>query len=93
VHVCPFGAVGDETPKYHAVVEEGVPYRDIAETIGQGLKVPVVSVTPEKTADYFGALAWAMAWDFPASSKRSRAKLGWNATGPGLLTDLERRFR
>jgi nucleoside-diphosphate-sugar epimerase len=75
--------------RYHAVAEEGVPARDIAEAIGRGLKVPVVSLTPEESAKHFGWLAMFAGWDMPASSARTREKLGWNPTGPGLITDLE----
>jgi nucleoside-diphosphate-sugar epimerase len=78
--------------KYNAVTEEGVPYREIAEAIGQGLKLPVVSVDSEKVGEHFGSLAWAMAWDFPASSKLTRERLGWNPTGPSLLEDLAQRI-
>ena len=43
--------------KYHAVGEEGVPMRDIAEAIGRGLKIPVKSVSPEEAQSHFGWLA------------------------------------
>ncbi|MFN7997620.1 MAG: SDR family oxidoreductase [Bryobacteraceae bacterium] len=75
--------------RYHAVAEEGVPTRDIAETIGRGLRVPVVSIAPEEAAGHFGWLAAFVGWDVPASSAQTREKLGWNPTGPGLLSDLE----
>ncbi len=75
--------------RYHAVAEEGVPVRDIAEAIGRGLKVPVVSLTAEKAAGHFGWLAAFAGWDIPASSAQTREKLGWNPTGPGLISDLE----
>jgi nucleoside-diphosphate-sugar epimerase len=74
--------------RYNAVAEEGVRVRDIAEAIGRGLKVPVVSIAPEKTAEHFGWLAHFVGWDSPASSKQTRESLGWNPTGPELLTDL-----
>lgn len=74
--------------RYHAVAEEGVTARDIAAAIGQGLKVPVVSLTPEEAAAYFGWLGHFAAWDMPASSALTRERLGWNPTGPSLLTDL-----
>jgi nucleoside-diphosphate-sugar epimerase len=74
---------------YHAVAEEGVPARDIAQAIGRGLKVPVVSLKPEESAEHFGWLAAFVAWDVPASSAQTREKLGWNPTGPGLISDLE----
>ncbi len=76
--------------KYHAVAEEGVPMRDIAETIGRGLKVPVVSLSPEKAAAHFGWLAMFAGMDLPASSAQTRQRLGWQPTGPGLIADLER---
>jgi nucleoside-diphosphate-sugar epimerase len=75
--------------RYHAVAEEGVPARDIAEVIGRGLKVPVTSIAPEEAAAHFGWLAAFVGWDIPASSAQTREKLGWNPTGPTLLTDLE----
>ncbi len=73
---------------YHAVAEEGVPVRDIAEVIGRGLNVPVVSLKQEEAAAHFGWLAAFVGLDMPASSARTREKLGWNPTGPGLLSDL-----
>jgi nucleoside-diphosphate-sugar epimerase len=75
--------------KYHAVAEEGVAMRDIAETIGRGLKVPVVSLSPEKAAAHFGWLAIFAGLDLPASSALTRQRLGWQPTGPGLIADLE----
>jgi nucleoside-diphosphate-sugar epimerase len=75
--------------KYHAVAEEGVTMRDIAETIGRGLKVPVVSLSPEKAAAHFGWLAMFAGADLVASSEKTRKSLGWNPTGPGLLADLQ----
>ncbi len=63
--------------KYHAVAEEGVPMRDIAETIGRGLKVPVVSLSPEKAAAHFGWLAMFAGLDLPASSAQTQQRLGW----------------
>lgn len=80
---------GDGGVRYHAVAEEGVPARDIAEVVGRGLKVPVVSLTPEEAVGHFGWLAPFVAFDMPASSAQTREQLGWNPTGPTLLTDLE----
>lgn len=76
--------------RYHAVAEEGIPVRDIAEVIGRGLKVPVVSLSPEEAAAHFGWLAMFAGLDLAASGARTREKLGWHPTGPGLITDLER---
>jgi len=74
--------------KYHAVAEEGIPMRDIAEAIGRGLKVPVVSLSPEEAAAHFGWLTMFAGSDLAASSEKTRKKLGWNPTGPGLISDL-----
>jgi nucleoside-diphosphate-sugar epimerase len=73
---------------YHAVQEEGVALREIAETIGKGLKAPVVSLGPDKAAEHFGWLAHFAGLDMPASSEWTRKTLGWNPTGPGLIEDL-----
>jgi nucleoside-diphosphate-sugar epimerase len=76
--------------KYHAVAEEGVAMRDIAEAIGKGLKVRVVSLSPEQAQAHFGWLSMFANNDLRASSAQTRRKLGWNPTGPGLIADLER---
>jgi nucleoside-diphosphate-sugar epimerase len=73
---------------FHAVQEEGVPLRDIAETIGKGLHIPVVSLDHEKAAAHFGWLAHFAALDMPASSAWTRKTLNWNPTGPSLIEDL-----
>jgi nucleoside-diphosphate-sugar epimerase len=75
--------------KYHAVAEEGVSMRDIAEAIGRRLSLPVKSIAPEEVQAYFGWLAMFAGLDMPASSAQTRAKLGWEPTGPGLIADLE----
>jgi nucleoside-diphosphate-sugar epimerase len=75
--------------KYHAVAEEGVSMRDIAEAIGRRLKLPVKSIAPEEAQAYFGWLAMFAAHDMPASSAQTQKKLGWQPTGPGLIADLE----
>jgi nucleoside-diphosphate-sugar epimerase len=73
---------------YHAVQEEGVSLRDIAETIGEGLKVPPVSITAEKAGDHFGFFGRFATVDMPASSEWTRKTLGWEPAGPGLIEDL-----
>jgi nucleoside-diphosphate-sugar epimerase len=74
--------------RYHAVGEEGVALRDIAEAIGAGLKIPIRSITSEEAPDYFGWMAGLATIDLAASSALTRQQLGWNPTGPDLLTDL-----
>jgi len=75
--------------RYHAVAEQGVPVREIAEAIGRGLKVPVVSKSPEEAAAHFGWLGIFVGRDLIGSSAQTRARLGWRPTGPGLIADLE----
>ena len=73
---------------YNAVQEEGMSAREIAETIGEGLKVPAVSIPPEKAGEHFGWFAHFAGLDMPASSEWTRKTLGWEPTGPGLIEDL-----
>ncbi len=73
----------------HAVAEEGVPIRDIAEAIGRHLNVPVVSISPEDAGEHFAWLAGFLAVDSPASSALTRELLGWQPTQPGLIADLD----
>jgi nucleoside-diphosphate-sugar epimerase len=75
--------------KYHAVAEEGVSMRDIAEAIGWRLKLPVKSIAPEEAPAFFGWLAMFAGRDMPASSAQTRKQLGWEPTGPGLIADLK----
>jgi nucleoside-diphosphate-sugar epimerase len=81
---------GKAGERYHAVAEEGVSFREIAEVIGKGLKIPVVSLKPEEAPAHFGWLAAFTGWDIPASSEKTQRELGWNPTGPGLIADLEK---
>ena len=75
--------------RYNAVAEEGISMREIAEVIGRGLKVPVVSLSPEEAQAHFGWLAMFAGFDMPASGVQTRQRLGWHPTGPGLIADLE----
>jgi nucleoside-diphosphate-sugar epimerase len=81
---------GERGAIYHAVDEEGVPLKAIAEAHGRGLKVPVVSITPEEAEAHFGWLALFAGLDMPSSSAVTRQKLNWKPTGPGLIADLDR---
>jgi nucleoside-diphosphate-sugar epimerase len=73
----------------HAVAEEGVTTRAIAEAIGRGLGVPVESIAPEQAAEHFGWIGGFFAADCPVSSDHTRELLGWDPTGPTLLEDLD----
>ena len=75
--------------RYNAVAEEGITARAIAEVVGRGLDVPVASLSPEEAAEHFGWMAGFVSMDMPASSAKTRERLGWNPTGPGLIADLE----
>jgi nucleoside-diphosphate-sugar epimerase len=74
----------------HAVADEGVPIRDVAEVIGRQLDLPVVSVAPENAAEHFTWLAALLGLDSPASSALTRELTGWQPTHPGLIEDLEK---
>lgn len=76
----------------HAVADEGVPIREVADVIGRHLGVPVGEIRPEDAADHFGFLAHLVALDSPASSAETQSLLGWRPTHPGLLDDLEAGF-
>ena len=79
---------GQAGARYHAVAEDGVALRDIAEAIGAVLRMPTRSIAPEAAADYFGALANLVTVDLAASGALTQRQLGWNPAGPDLLTDL-----
>jgi nucleoside-diphosphate-sugar epimerase len=74
----------------HAVAEEGVPIRSIAEVIGRHLGIPVVSISADDAAAHFGWLAGVLAIDGPTSSALTRELLGWHPVQPGLIDDLEK---
>src|ERR1700735_3248780 len=80
---------GTEHGPLHAVAEEGVPFKQIAEVIGRRLNIPVVSKSPEEAAEHFGWFARFAAVDCPASSERTRSHLAWRPEQPGLITDLD----
>jgi nucleoside-diphosphate-sugar epimerase len=80
------GSVG---ARFHAVAEEGVPLREIADLIGRRLNVPVVSKSPEEAGDHFGWLGFFVGVDVPASSAQTQERLGWRPTQPGLISDLD----
>jgi nucleoside-diphosphate-sugar epimerase len=81
---------GERGARYHAVAEEAVTTRAIAEALGRRLKLPVVSLTGDEAAAHFGWMAMFAGLDMAASSAITREKLGWNPVGPGLIADLEK---
>ena len=81
---------GAQGGPFHAVADEGVPFRQIAEAIGEQLGVPTRSLSPEQAEGHFGLLAGWIAGNGPASSARTRARLGWEPNEPGLIRDINR---
>jgi nucleoside-diphosphate-sugar epimerase len=79
---------GEPGARYNASVEEGVTARAIAEAIGQGTGLPVRAIEADEVERYFGWMAPFAALDMTASNAWTRARLGWEPTGPDLLTDL-----
>lgn len=78
---------------YHAVAEEGVPFRQIAEVIGRCLKVPVVSKSQDEAAAHFTSFfAHFAAMNVTASSKQTQEQLQWRPTLPGLIADLDQPY-
>ncbi len=76
--------------KYHAVAEEGVSLKQIAEVLGRKMQIPTVSIAREDAPGHFGWLAAFGGTDAPASSEKTQKRLGWHPIGPGLIADLER---
>jgi nucleoside-diphosphate-sugar epimerase len=83
VEMAPAGSV------LHAVGDEGVPFRAIAEAMGRHLGVPTASVAQEHALAHFGPLGFFAGVDSPASAAITRELLGWEPTGPTLLEDLD----
>ncbi|WP_019092229.1 SDR family oxidoreductase [Komagataeibacter europaeus] len=73
---------------WHAVAEEGLAMRDIVETLGRRLDLPVRSILPDEAPAFFGRFAMFAGFDMRASSELTRQVLGWEPTGPGLIADL-----
>jgi nucleoside-diphosphate-sugar epimerase len=80
---------GSAGARYHAVAEQGVAFKEIAEVMGRRLNVPVVSRSAKEAASVYGWLAPFVAADNTTSSTLTRAELGWEPTQPGLLADID----
>jgi nucleoside-diphosphate-sugar epimerase len=77
---------------YHAIAEEGVPFKAIAEVIGKRLGLPVVSKSTDEAAAHFGWFARFAAVDVPTSSAKTRALLSWEPKEKGLIEDLDQPY-
>jgi nucleoside-diphosphate-sugar epimerase len=75
--------------RLHAVADDGVPFRDIAEVIGRKLGLPSTSIAAEDANEHFSFLAAFVSLDNPTSSELTRQLLGWEPTHPGLIEDLD----
>lgn len=75
--------------KFHAIAEDWIYLRAIAEAIGKLVHAPAVSKTPEQAASHFGFLAYFVGADFQASAAKTKQILGWNPTGPDAIADIE----
>jgi nucleoside-diphosphate-sugar epimerase len=80
---------GSAAGPFHAVDEEGVPFKAIAEVIGRRLNIPVVSKSPDEAAAHFGWFAMFAGIDAPTSSTRTRSQLDWRPEQPGLIADID----
>lgn len=80
---------GAAAKRYHAIAEEGVPFKIIAEVIGRRLGLPVVSKSPEEAPAHFGWFAQFAGVDVPTSSAKTRALLGWEPKEKGLIEDID----
>ena len=83
---------GASARRYHAIAEEGVPFKTIAEVIGKRLGLPVVSKSADDAEAHFGWFARFAAVDVPTSSAKTRALLGWEPKEKGLIEDLDQPF-
>jgi nucleoside-diphosphate-sugar epimerase len=81
---------GEAGARYHGNSEIGVPFKSIAEVIGRRLGVPVTSKTGDEAAAYFTWFTHFAAIDNPTSNEWTRQQLGWQPSGPDLLTDIDR---
>ncbi|HEX3790995.1 MAG TPA: SDR family oxidoreductase [Pseudonocardiaceae bacterium] len=75
--------------RLHGVGDEGVPFRQLAETIGRNLGVPTKAIPADRAQDQFGAFAWLAAMDIPAANARTRRLVDWQPVHPGLIADLD----
>jgi nucleoside-diphosphate-sugar epimerase len=75
--------------RLHAIGDEGVPFRDIAEVIGRHLDVPVTSISREEADGHFGGFALFASMDVPASSTLTQQRFGWHPAQPGLIADFD----
>lgn len=89
VYVKALHAVTAGVSRFHAAADLGIPFRNIATTIGQRLGVPVQSIPSAQAAEHFGWMGMFAQLGMSASSTETQKRLGWTPSGPGLIEDLE----
>jgi len=88
-HLVTLGLDAPAGARLHAVAEDGVPTREIAEAIGRAFDLPVTPVAANDTADHFGWIGSLFAMDLTATSTATRELLDWTPTGPSLIHDID----
>src|SRR5579864_4888434 len=78
-----------EQGPFHAVADEGVPIKAIAEVIGRRLNIPIVSKSPDEAAAHFGWFGTFVGFDVPTSSARTKSRLDWQPEQPALIADID----
>jgi nucleoside-diphosphate-sugar epimerase len=74
---------------FHAIAEDGVPFKAIADVIGRRLNIPVVSKSPAEAAEHFAWFTMFAGMDAPTSSERTRSVLDWKPEQPRLIADID----
>jgi nucleoside-diphosphate-sugar epimerase len=72
----------------YAATEDGIPVREIAETIGRRLDIPAVSIPAGQAADHFKGFPF-ITMDVTMPGAQTRQLLGWEPIHPGLIADLD----
>ncbi|MBB3187474.1 SDR family oxidoreductase [Microbacter margulisiae] len=78
--------------RYHALGDEAIPFREIAEVIGKGLNLPVKSISKEETVQYFDWMSAFVEWDTPATCRITKEKLNWQPTHIGLIEEIQQHY-
>jgi len=74
--------------RLHGVGEEGVAMREIAQTIGEGVGVPVRGIDTQAAFAHFDWMATFVGLDSPASNAITRQTMAWRPEQAGLLADM-----
>ena len=83
---------GTAGTRYHAIADQGIPFKEIATVIGRRLNLPIAGKTPERAAEYFGWFTHFAGINNRACSEYTQKELGWQPTYPGLLADLDQPY-